>query len=329
MIRLLALAAAVSLAACGAPPAGTSGGHPDAGNGDAGGGSDAGAPDGGGKPDGGGFVCPPLCPPNTTCSAATGNICRWQGDPSKPIRFAFFGDTRPSDPWPANQTTAPYPSAVINKVFDLIEARKPDFAVFGGDTLFVDPADYNLAKSVLQTYLLPARAHYTGDVHWVLGNHESYGGNQTAWNEIISKYNYSWFVRPLADGSEAKFVLTATNEWDGYQSDWVKKALSYPTRYTFLFRHHPSSCQSCDLYQAMYDVIASYPRTLFLAGHSHEYRKTTSNREVVCGNGGAPLAGGSAYYGYCMIEQQADGKVKVTSYRSDADTVEDSWSVTP
>jgi hypothetical protein len=52
-----------------------------------------------------------------------------------------------------------------------------------------------------------------------------------------------------------------------------------------------------------------HPYTLAIVGHTHSYERS-GPREVIIGNGGAPLSGG-VDYGFGMISQQGDGSIAV------------------
>jgi hypothetical protein len=56
--------------------------------------------------------------------------------------------------------------------------------------------------------------------------------------------------------------------------------------------------------------MARYPYTLAIVGHSHTYRHDAETpREVVIGNGGAPLSGKD--YGFGVFSQRSDGAIEV------------------
>lgn len=58
--------------------------------------------------------------------------------------------------------------------------------------------------------------------------------------------------------------------------------------------------------------MAQYPYTLAIVGHTHTYSKSGA-REVIIGNGGAPLtsSGTSASYGFALVQQRADNAIQV------------------
>ena len=55
--------------------------------------------------------------------------------------------------------------------------------------------------------------------------------------------------------------------------------------------------------------MARHPYTLSVVGHTHTYQHF-GGREVVIGNGGAPLTG-SKNYGFGIFNQRTDGAIQV------------------
>ena len=83
------------------------------------------------------------------------------------------------------------------------------------------------------------------------------------------------------------------------------------TTYTFVLRHEPSSASSPGT-SASDSIINGYPYTLLIVGHSHTYSHP-STKELLIGNGGAPITG-SATYGFGLISQRADLALVVDMY---------------
>ena len=52
---------------------------------------------------------------------------------------------------------------------------------------------------------------------------------------------------------------------------------------------------------------------MLIAGHTHSYGHVPAYREIIVGNGGAPLTS-STNYGYVIIARQPDGTLQATSY---------------
>jgi hypothetical protein len=117
-----------------------------------------------------------------------------------------------------------------------------------------------------------------------------------------------------ADNSwTAKFVFVACNAWSSTQGTWLTNALSQSTTYTFVVRHESSSTTDAPGVTPSETIIAKYPCTLRIVGHTHEYYHSASSHEVIVGNGGAPLTGSSTY-GYAIVERLASGVIQVTGY---------------
>ena len=74
---------------------------------------------------------------------------------------------------------------------------------------------------------------------------------------------------------------------------------------------------------------AQHKYTLFLTGHSHLYRRQSSDpRAVVMGLGGAPLAG-SNFNGYGTVMQGTDDRIYVSVYDQATGNVRDKFDVAP
>jgi hypothetical protein len=147
----------------------------------------------------------------------------------------------------------------------------------------------------------------------------------------ISQSNPYYSVNVNAtDGSwTAKFVITAANAWDSAQQSWLQTTLAQKTTYTFVVRHEPSDSSTPPPGVAGVDaLLTQYPYTLLLTGHNHNYGHWTSylgtpacgsscppaSREVVIGNGGAPLSSTKYDYGYAVFSQRCDGAIVADEY---------------
>ena len=58
--------------------------------------------------------------------------------------------------------------------------------------------------------------------------------------------------------------------------------------------------------------MARYPRTLSIVGHTHSYFYSASTKEVVVGNGGAPLSS-NVNHGYVIAERRPDGVIELSA----------------
>jgi hypothetical protein len=150
------------------------------------------------------------------------------------------------------------------------------------------------------------------------------GGVTTTYNAFmnlmmapISQTNpyYSINVNATDNSWTAKFVVTAANAWDTAQQTWLQSTLSQKTTYTFVVRHEPSDATP-PLPTGVAGVdalLAQYPYTLLIAGHSHTYgHYSDAPQTVVIGNGGAPLS--SKDYGYALFSQRCDGAIVADEY---------------
>jgi hypothetical protein len=181
-----------------------------------------------------------------------------------------------------------------------------------------------------------------------MGNHECGFGsycttttgdaNSTAFREALAPTSsnfYYTFDITTGSGAIATFVIVADNAWDATQQSWLEQTLTRAdtrAKWTIVARHHPWSntqYHNTDIR----NIITSHKYTLFLTGHSHEYAHPTyddpSGRTVTAGMGGAPPAAGSTFYGYGIVEQQADDRLAVTIYDQASSQAQDSWSVPP
>ena len=91
------------------------------------------------------------------------------------LRFAIVGDTRPPSP----NDTAHYPTAIITKIWQDVEAElpPPQFAVSTGDYMFSD-TNSTTQLPQLQKYMT-ARAAFHGLQYPAMGNHECTGATDS------------------------------------------------------------------------------------------------------------------------------------------------------
>jgi len=242
------------------------------------------------------------------------------------LRFAIVGDTRPAN----EDDTAGYPTAIITKIFSDIQAASPSipFEVSTGDYQYANPSG---TQSSAQLALYEAaRAMYSGVTYPAMGNHECTGYTNSNCGSGSSSgitTNYSNFLSTMlgpigqtkpyysininaTDGSwTSKFVFVAANAWDSAQSSWLSSTLGVRTTYTFVLRHESDSANTAPGVTPSQSIIAANPLTLEIVGHSHTY-DWESTREVLIGNGGAPVTGG-VNYGYGLVQQLSNGDITV------------------
>jgi predicted phosphodiesterase len=254
------------------------------------------------------------------------------------------GDTRPAN----IDDTSNYPSAIIGKIYQDVAAEnpKPQFVVGTGDYQFTSPTGSEQAAQFAK--YMAARAAFSGPFYPAMGNHECTGATasncgQGATDGITKNMSefMSTMLGPLnettpyyvehvtaADNSwTAKFVVVACNAWDSTQSSWLGTALAEQTTYTFVVRHESNSAISQTPCSASQSIISAHPLTLLIVGHTHEYRHESYDKEIIVGNGGAPLTSG-VNYGYVIVKRNASGTLTVTTYDYMTHATLDSFTIT-
>ena len=243
--------------------------------------------------------------------------------------FAIVGDTRPVN----ENDTAGYPTQIIQTIWQDVQSEnpRPPFALATGDYMYSDPtAKYPTAGAQLDLYL-SARNGFQNTVFFTMGNHECTGytdSNCGQGNADGITPNYTAFMSKLlgtvnktqpyygvnitaSDGSwTAKFLVVAANAWTSAQASWLKSAMAAQTTYTFVVRHEPGDVTDAIGVSPSEAIMAQYPYTLALVGHTHTFYHAQGSREVTIGNGGAPL-GGSVDYGYAIVSRRSTGALEV------------------
>jgi len=261
------------------------------------------------------------------------------------LTFAVVGDTRPANV----DDTAGYPTAIVQTIFGDVAAdpAQPRFAVTTGDYMFAT-VDGGQVDPQLDAYL-GARAAYNGVVYPAMGNHECNGytdsncGPSGMDHEPPNYLEYlSRMVMPIGEGRPffierfaavdgswtAKFIFIAANAWDASQQAWLDAVLTEPTTYTFVVRHEPPDSNTAPGVEPTTLTLARFPLTMLITGHTHTYQHVPAYREIIVGNGGAPLT--SAYnYGYVIVARQSDGTLQVTSKDYQTLATVDQFSVNP
>ena len=231
---------------------------------------------------------------------------------------------------PDEDETASYPTAIITQIFQDLQALSPSptFGVSTGDYQYANPTGTQGAAQI--DLYLGARANYSGTMFPTMGDHECTGAtasNCGTGNSDGLTNNYNSYVSKLlapinqtspyyeidvgaTDGSwTSKFLFVAANAWTQTQADWLQQAMGRSTTYTFLIRHEAASASTAPGVNPAENIMAKLPYTLSIVGHTHAYQHS-GPREVIIGNGGAPLSG-TGDYGFGMISQQADGTIAV------------------
>ncbi|HVO31712.1 MAG TPA: metallophosphoesterase [bacterium] len=250
------------------------------------------------------------------------------------LDFAVVGDTRPSYP----DDTRGYPGATIRSIYQSIEREnpRPAFTVGTGDYVFATSFGHQ-ALPQLDLYM-DARSAFSGPVYLAMGNHECTGltssncggeardgaprpylayldrvltpmGLSTPWYSLrVDAKDASW---------SAKFVFIAPNAWNDEQADWLDRVLNdEPTTYTFAVRHEGARWIAAPGVKPSNRALDDHPPTLALVGHVHTYRRDANGKELVVGNGGAPLTS-TVGFGYVLAHRRPDGAVEFRSIRLD------------
>jgi hypothetical protein len=258
--------------------------------------------------------------------------------------FAVVGDTRPAN----LDDTANYPTAIVGAIWADVEASTPypAFAITTGDYMFASITGDQIDPQ-LDAYF-GARAAYRGVVYPAMGNHECNGytsSNCGPSGKDGEPANYLRFVdrllgpigesRPYyaerfaaSDGSwSAKVVEIAANAWDATQEAWLDRVLAEPSTYTFAVRHEPHYSDTAPGVDPSQTVLARHPLTMLVTGHTHAYTHVEAYREIIGGNGGAPLTS-TTNYGYVIVARQPDGTLQVTSFDYASRALVDQFTVT-
>ena len=263
---------------------------------------------------------------------------------SSGLTFAVVGDTRPA----SVDDTANYPTPIITKIYQDVEAAspRPTFVVGTGDYQFASTSG-SQQQPQLDLYA-GARGQYSGAFYPAMGNHECTGytaSNCGSGNTDGTPRNYTDFITTMlspigetkpyyvkqvtaSDNSwTAKLVFVACNAWDSTQASWLDQTLSQASTYTFVIRHESTSAVSSAPCGASDSTIDAHPLTLRIVGHSHYYSHVSSSKEIIVGNGGAPLTSGTNY-GYVIINRNSDGSLTVTAYDYQSGSVLDTFKIT-
>ena len=246
------------------------------------------------------------------------------GGTESTLYFAVIGDTRPA----VIDDTKGYPTAVITKIWSDVNALSPmpPFVLTTGDYMFASTTGSEQAPQ-LKLYT-GARAGYSGVDFPAMGNHECTGATAsncassttTNMSEFMSqllgpisktKPYYSINVNSPTNAWTAKFVFVAANAWDSTQSSWLSSTLSQSTTYTFIIRHESATASTAPGVSPSEAIMKQYSYTLSIVGHAHTYSHP-STKEVLFGNGGAPLTSGN--YGFGLFTQRSDGAIMVDAY---------------
>jgi hypothetical protein len=268
------------------------------------------------------------------------------------LNFAIVGDTRPAN----MDNIAGYPTSIITKIWQDVQALspRPAFAVTPGNYMFASPTKKPGTQDTQLGYYLTARAAFTNPVFPAMGSDECTGasadncgpGSTNGANPNYSAYMSKMLgpigrVRPFyafeVSGPNktwtSKFVFVASNAWSPEQARWLNVVLSKPTTYTFIIRNAPTddTLAPCLVGKGVNNadtIIRQHPYTLLIVGHTHTYAYYPSLKEVIVGNGGAPLSG-SVNYGYVVARQQPNNTIVFTEYDYATNAAQANFTVAP
>ena len=289
----------------------------------------------------GGWYCNTLTgacqSPPTSCASADGGgapvdpgpvqaTIGPNGGTESQLYFAIMGDTRPA----FVDDTKGYPTTIITKLYQDLAQRPsvPPFVVSTGDYIFASVSGTQAAPQFAQYQ--SARAGYGGMLFPALGNHECTGAtvsNCGAGGADGITANYTQFMSTLlapiqktlpyyeidVDAIDAswtsKLLFVAANAWDATQAAWLDSAMAKVTTYTFIVRHEPAQAYTAPGVKPSEAIMAAHPYTLAIVGHTHTYDHPMA-REIIVGNGGAPLTGGKNY-GFGLVTQRTDKTLQI------------------
>ena len=314
-------------------------GNVDLGAGGSGGSGGGGGGGGGGGPTGD-MAFAPCTPP------VGGNVTLTGGTVDR-LYFGYTGDTRDGTSGSGYSSQL---KTVIGNIFTGMKNNGVEFAFDGGDHM--EPNGAQAAIQNMSDYATAA-ALLGKPVFMTMGNHEcetafdtqdcGYAGAAT------SDYRMSAFLKQLQTTSgqtmpyyridiqtqsgKAVFLSVADDAWNQTQQDWLTQQLTDAdanAKYTFVFKHHPYGNSDQPYFPTIYSLVQSHKFTLFMTGHSHEYKHYNSSpREVVVGTGGAPFSATQTWWGYATVMQCPDDRINVVAYDQATGNIQDQFTVLP
>ncbi len=201
------------------------------------------------------------------------------------VRIAVAGDTGTGSP--AEQATAARMA---------LESRQDpyDALLLLGDLVY-EEGDAALVDDVLSEPFAPI-IEDGAELLPVLGNHDYRSGEQQQILTALGRHT-PWYVEQV--GSVKIVVLDSNRVQDREQTRWLRETLAEPAppgTWTVVAMHHPAYCagyHGSDLAvrQTWGPLFAEYDVPLVLAGHDHDYQRSTSQNGVtyVVSGAGAKL----------------------------------------
>ncbi len=282
------------------------------------------------------------------CTQPAGGNVTTSGGTVDRLYFGYTGDTRDGTSGSGYSSSL---QMVINNIFTRMKANGVEFMMDGGDHM--EPNGAQAAITNMNDYATAA-AILGKPVFMTMGNHEC----QTAFNTqdcayagaATSDYRLSAFLNQLKTTSgqtspyyrvdiqtqsgKAVFLVVADDTWDMTQQTWLTQQLTDAdanAKYTFVSKHHPTGNTDQPYFQTIYNLVTAHKYTLFMTGHSHEYKHYGSSpRAVVMGLGGAPFNNpNQQWWGYLTVMQCPDDRINVQVFDQSTGNVQDQWSVPP
>jgi hypothetical protein len=260
-----------------------------------------------------------------------------------PLVFAIMGGARPAN----SDDTANYPTATVTRIAQDIAGATPApaFLLTMGPYMFASPTG-SAAQPQLNLFR-SAIAAFPRTVYPTMSNHECTGAASSNCPNLDETPNVTDYISTMVaptgqtlpyyvvnrigpNGAwTAKFVFVADNAWSGAQQSWLSATLSQQTTYTFVMRHHSLTDTSVPGVSPSEAIVnAAPPITMKIEGSPYEYRHPAT-REIIVGNGGAPLVSTGGTYGYVIAVQNTDLSMTFTEYDYSTNAVNDTFTVSP
>jgi hypothetical protein len=285
------------------------------------------------------------------CTTPTGGTVTTAGGTVDRLYFGYTGDTRMCTGCSGTHYD-PTLQMVINKIYSSMKTQGIEFALDGGDHM--EASNGTDAAGNMQDYL-KATALLGKPVFMTMGNHEcsnSYnqGSDCTTDSAPWSDYRLHAYMNALkteanqdlpyyrvdimTQSGKAVFLVVADDTWNATQQAWLTQQLTDAdahAKYTFVTKHHPDGNTNQTWFQDIYNLVKAHKYTLFLTGHSHEYKRQYGDqRAVVMGMGGAPHDNpNQQWWGYLTVMQCPNDDINVAVYDQSTGNVMDQFSVHP
>ena len=202
-----------------------------------------------------------------------------------PVRLAIAGDTGTGN---ADE------QATADRMVEESREVPYDALVLLGDLVYPD-GDVDLVDEAVTEPFAPLLKH-GAELVPVLGNHDYYSGDEDAILEALGR-DRSWYVETV--GPVRIIALDSNRIDDPSQTAWLRETLAEPQparRWTLVAMHHPPYSSghhgsSLDVREAWSGLFAAADVPLVLAGHDHNYERTTPQDGVtyVVSGAGAKL----------------------------------------